>query len=90
MCHECLSYDAEWVEVRPAGTLYTYTTYHRAFDSRFQDDVPYSVAQIELDGGIRMIGRLVGDPETFVIDAPVRAVFEPVTGEVTLVNWAMA
>jgi uncharacterized OB-fold protein len=87
VCPECLSLDAEWVELRPTGRLYSFTTYYRAFDSRFADDIPYSVGQVELDDGPRMIGLLRGPPETLLVDSPVRAVFHRITPEVTLVQW---
>jgi uncharacterized OB-fold protein len=89
-CPECLSFELDWVEVRPTGTLYSYTTYHRAFDPRFKEDIPYSVGFIELDDGVRMIGTMVGQPDDLVVDGPVRAVFDAVTPEVTLVKWEMA
>jgi hypothetical protein len=35
------------------------------------------------------MGTLLGDPKTFIIGAPVQAVFDDVTPEVTLVRWKM-
>jgi hypothetical protein len=90
VCPECLSFESDWVEIRPTGHLYSYTTYYRAFDKRFAADVPYSVGQIQLDDGPRMIGLLQADPAAIVVGGRVRAVFEPVTREVTLVRWALA
>jgi uncharacterized OB-fold protein len=87
VCPECLSLDATWVELRPTGRLYSFTTYYRAFDSRFSGDIPYSVGQIELDDGPRMIGLLRAPPEKLLVDSPVRAVFHRVAPEVTLVQW---
>jgi hypothetical protein len=34
-----------------------------------------------------MYGLMIGEPESFVLDAPVHAVFESVTPEVAFVRW---
>jgi hypothetical protein len=77
------------VEVSPRGTLYSFATYQRAFDPRFSADLPYTIGYIELDDGPRMIGTIVADPARLVIGAAVRAVFDPVTPDVTLVRWTL-
>jgi uncharacterized OB-fold protein len=87
MCPECQADRGVWTEVRPTGLLWSVATYHRALDPAFADEVPYSVALVELDDGPRMYGRLSGDPETFVLDTPVRATFSDVAPGVTLVGW---
>lgn len=89
VCPECLSWDSDWVPVRPTGTLVSYCVYHRAFNPAFADDVPYAVGYVELDDGPRMYGTMVGDPESLAIGLPVHAVFDPVTPDVTLVRWAL-
>ena len=73
--------------MKSTGTLWSFAEYHRAFDPAFADDLPYTVALVELDDGPRMYGRLLGDPSTFAVGARVHAVFEPVTEEVTMVRW---
>jgi uncharacterized OB-fold protein len=89
VCPTCWSLESTWDDLRPIGTLYSYATYHRPFDRRFTDEIPYTVGFIELDDGIRMIGTMEGDPQSFVVGAAVRAVFRAVTSEVTLVMWEM-
>ena len=51
---------AEWsVETHAgSGTVYSYIVVHRPFDPAFADDVPYTVAVVELDDGPRIVGRL--------------------------------
>lgn len=88
-CPQCLSAAAEWVDIAPGGTLWSYTIYHRGFDTAFADLVPYAVAFVEMDDGPRMYGLLVGDLSTLTVNARVRAVFEPVTAEITLVRFAV-
>jgi uncharacterized OB-fold protein len=52
----------------------------------FRGEVPYAVAMVELDEGVRMVGKLTR-AEGVAIGQRVRARFEDVTGEVTLVRW---
>src|SRR5215469_7784213 len=87
ICPECQADRNVWTEVRPTGLLWSVATYHRALDPAFADEVPYSVALVELDDGPWMYGRLSGDPEKFVLDTPVRATFSDVAPGVTLVGW---
>jgi len=90
ICNECLSPDTEWKEVAPTGTVWSYAVYHRAMNPRFKDQVPYTVALVELDDGPRMYGRLVGDTAHVAVGAPVRAVLQEVEPGVTVVNWELA
>lgn len=90
LCPECQAEGGAWTEVRPTGLLWSVATYHRALDPAFADEVPYSVALVELDDGPRMYGRISGNPQAFVLDAPVRATFDDVAPGVTLVGWMPA
>ena len=62
--------------------------FHRAYFKGFADDIPYAVALIELDEGVKIYSNLVGVPrEQIRIGMRVRAVFEKVTDDVTLVKF---
>jgi uncharacterized OB-fold protein len=75
------------VDLNGSGTVYSFAVYHRAMHPGFADLVPYTVAMVELEEGIRMVGPVV-EPEDLAIGDPVTAVFAPVTPDVTLVQWA--
>lgn len=90
LCPECQKEGGAWTEVRPTGLLWSVATYHRALDPAFADEVPYSVALVELDDGPRMYGRISGDPGTFMLDTPVQATFYDVAPGVTLIGWTPA
>lgn len=90
VCPSCLSAGAEWVRLDPTGTLISYCVYRRAFDKALAGAVPYAVGYIQLTDGPRMHGRLTGPADELAVDAPVRAVFEAVTDEVTLIQWTTA
>ena len=90
ICNECLSSETEWKEISPTGTLWSYAVYHRAMNPRFKDEIPYTVALVELDDGPRMYGRLVSNAAKVEVGAPVRAVFQEIEPGVTVVNWEIA
>lgn len=87
VCPACFASSYEWSRLTGTGTLYSYSTYHRAMAPEFADDVPYSVGMILLDEGITMIGRLAKSP-TPVIGHPVVATFQPHDQAGTLIEWA--
>jgi hypothetical protein len=89
ICPECLEPGGEWTDLAGTGTVWSYTVYHRAMNPAFADLVPYTVAMIELDEGIRMVGMLT-DGDDVAIGQQVRATFDAVTDDVTLVRWARA
>jgi hypothetical protein len=87
ICPECLTRGGEWVDLKGEGEIWSFAVYHRAMNPAFSDEVPYAVAMIRLVEGIEMIGRIAGPPGEIHIGQKVRAVYVPVTDEVTLVQW---
>jgi hypothetical protein len=59
VCPECLSRRATLTEVEGTGTLWSFVVYHRAYAPSLKGDVPYAVALVELDCGVRLVTRLV-------------------------------
>ncbi|GAA1948385.1 OB-fold domain-containing protein [Nocardioides panacihumi] len=79
VCPECLGRGFTWDEVEPSGTVWSYVVYHRAYSAHLKDRVPYNVALVELDCGVRLLSTLVdlhdgAEP----VGAAVRARFEAV------------
>jgi uncharacterized OB-fold protein len=61
-CAYCAGTDAEPVELAGAGTLWAWTAV-TASPPGYAGDVPYGVGVVELDTGIRIVGRLTeSDP----------------------------
>ncbi len=87
ICNECLSSETEWKEISPIGTLWSYAVYHRAMNPRFKDEIPYTVALVELDDGPRMYGRLVATTAKVEPGVRVRAAFQEIEPGVTFVYW---
>jgi uncharacterized OB-fold protein len=83
VCPHCMSDEIQWVAAAGTGTVYSYTVVHRSPDS-FKQDVPYVVALIDLDEGVRMMSNIVGGAGPLTIGARVEVFFDAVTAEITL------
>jgi uncharacterized OB-fold protein len=90
-CIRCLSDGVEWIEASGRGTIYTFTVNHRPANDYMKDRVPYIVAAIDLDEGVRLIANIVdSDPKQVRCGAAVRVVFEKASEEITLPQFAIA
>ncbi|SDW45449.1 hypothetical protein SAMN04489725_10644 [Alicyclobacillus hesperidum] len=74
ICPHCMSDDLAFVEAKGLGTVYTYTVVHRGFGP-FQDEVPFTIALVDLDEGVRMMTRIVDAGEGIGIGDRVEVVF---------------
>ena len=90
-CSACGETTFAWRPVVGTGTLFSYSVVRRAFLPQYRDLVPMVTGLVALDDVpvIRIVTRIVEcDPEELYCDAPVEAVFRPlsfagVEGEVT-------
>lgn len=80
-CGQCGSWDIDWEDVEPTGTIYTWTRNHLVSDvlKERRGDLPYVTLLVELPqaGGARIPGVLVGDESGLRIGAPVRGEIRP-------------
>ena len=84
----CFSYTTEWTKVSGRGNIYSFTVLHRAASPPFKQDVPYNVAIVELEEGVRMMTNIVEcRNEDLRVDMPVEVVFDDVTPEITLAKF---
>ncbi len=85
VCDACYSMEVEWTEASGKGTLYSWTETHHPFHVGFRGDLPYILATVDLDEGVRLQCRLIGAKlEDLKLGQKVEVVFERVTDEVTL------
>lgn len=76
-CPECLSPQWTWETASGRGTLYTFTVIRQNGNPRFRERIPYVVAVVELDNGVRMLTNVVGvDADQVRVGMPVAVVFE--------------
>ena len=67
------------------GTLYSFALMHQVYDPAFADEVPYNIAVVELDEGVRMTTNVVGCAnEELSIGMPLEVTFERVSEEVAI------
>lgn len=85
LCRHCLSLKTTWVKSKGTGTVFSYVVYHQAFHKGFQEEIPYIVALIDLEEGVRLVSRIRKCPiDTVSVGMKVSAIFEPATDELTL------
>ena len=91
VCPHCLSGEYEWVTVSGRATLYSFTVCHRAASEAFAADVPYMVALVELEEGVRLMSNLIGcPPDQARVGMPVEVVFEDASLDITLYKFKPA
>ena len=73
LCRGCWSRALVWTVLAPGGRLYTFTRVHVA-PGAFRADAPYAIGMVDLDDGVRLMCRLVGDVEPDDVDARVEIV----------------
>ena len=61
------------VDAGGTGRVYSWVTVHRALDDDHAQDVPYTIATIELAEGCRVFARLDAPPARIAADLPVGA-----------------
>jgi len=80
--------DLEWREVSGRGVVYTFTVADRPTAPQWADSVPQLLAMVDLAEGPRVPTELVGvEPGDVSIGLPVRAVFDPVDDDITLLRF---
>jgi len=91
LCTNCLSSRTEWLRSKGNGKIYTFTVTNQNQAPGFRESLPYVMAWVELDEGVKMLTNIVDcPPQEVKIGMPVEAVFEDVTPEVTLVKFRPA
>ncbi len=91
LCTSCMSSRTEWVRCKGTGKIYAFTVTNQNQAGGFRDSLPYVMAWVEVDEGLKMLTNIADcPPEQVKIDMPVEAVFDDVTPEVTLVKFRPA
>lgn len=84
-CPHCFSERLEWVEASGCGKVYAYTVVENNAPSAFIEEMPFVIAIVNLEEGVRMMTNIVGcDPAAIYSEMPVTVTFEKVSDEITL------
>jgi uncharacterized OB-fold protein len=80
-CTACHSAELDWRRSSGRGTVYSFTVVHRAPLDSFKADVPYVIAIVALEEGVRAMTNVRGtDPASISIGMPIEIFFEPAEG----------
>lgn len=84
-CINCSSDNLDWIECSGKGTVYTYTVVEANAPTAFMQDLPYVVAVVILEEGVRMLSNIIDcDPYAVECDMPVQVTFEKLNEDYTL------
>ncbi len=84
-CPHCFAVELEWRAASGRGTLYTFAIMHQVMNPGFAGAVPYNIAQIDLEEGVRITSNVVGIPnDALKIGMTLEVTFEDVGQDVSL------
>jgi uncharacterized protein len=80
VCPRCLSPELEWRPASGRGEVHAVSVMHRPGNPMMAERVPYAVALVDLDEGVRMLSNVVGVDATEVrVGMEVAVAWEPMS-----------
>lgn len=84
-CPECWSGELGWIEASGKARIFSFSVMMDMVEPKFMADLPYVLATVNLEEGIRMTTRIVEcKPEDVKIDMDVEVVFEDISPDCAL------
>lgn len=91
ICPNCISDQMEWKQASGKGRIYSFTIARRPAAPSFSEEVPYVVAIVELDEGVRLMTNIINTPiESVRCDMEVEVIFEKVSEDIRLPKFQQA
>jgi uncharacterized OB-fold protein len=87
ICPHCFSRHLNWTRVSGRGKVYGFTISHQKGMPAFGEEVPYTIALVELEEGVRLMTNLIGieaDPAKIKVGMDVVVHYDDVTDAITL------
>jgi uncharacterized OB-fold protein len=85
MCEACYAMECTWIEASGRGAVHSWTVTHHPFHPAFKGEVPYLLATVDLEEGVRMNAQVRGiAPEAMRIGLPVKVGYEQAAGDLVL------
>ena len=85
VCDACYSMEVAWIEASGRGRVHSWTVAHHPFHPGFKEELPYIVAIVDLEEGVRMNAQMRGvTPGEMRIGLPVQVTFERTKEGLTL------
>ena len=60
LCDACYSAQTDWVQASGRGKVHSWTVCHHAFHPSFVAELPYTLVTVDLEEGVRALGRWRG------------------------------
>jgi uncharacterized OB-fold protein len=84
-CPDCWSANLGWFEASGRGRVFSYSITMAGVEERFAEDLPFVLALVDLEEGIRMMTNIVEcKPDEVSIGMDVKVTFRDVTDEFSL------
>ena len=84
----CWSRNFTWTRLSGRGRVNSWVVFHQSYFRGFDSEIPYNVAEVELDEGPRVLTNLVGvENDEVRVGMPVEIVYDEVTNEITLAKF---
>jgi uncharacterized OB-fold protein len=84
-CVTCFSGDLAWAPSSGRAALYSFVLMHQRYDDAFADELPYNIAVVETEEGVRLTSQVVGCPnDALEIGMALEVVFERVSETVAI------
>ena len=91
VCDACYSMEVGWIEASGRGRVHSWTVAHHPFHPGFKAELPYIVAIVDLEEGVRMNAQMRGvTTDAMRVGLPVRVTFERMSAELTLPAFVQA
>jgi hypothetical protein len=84
-CIECLADGLEWKPASGRATLYSFTLVHQLVHPGFKGEMPYNLALVDLEEGVRTHSSIVGVPaDELRVGMPLAVVFVPASEHIAI------
>ena len=85
ICVSCFTPNIKWVQASGKGTVWTFTITRQNRAPGFAEDVPYVLALVELEEGVKMFTNIIDCPPQDVhIGMPVEVTFRQASDQMTV------
>ena len=91
LCPRCWSRQFTWTPLSGRGRVNSWVIFHQAYFKAYENELPYNVAEVELDEGPRILTNLIGIAnDQLRAGLAVEIAFDDVTPEITLAKFKPA
>jgi uncharacterized OB-fold protein len=84
-CVHCFSPELDWAPSSGRATLYSFAVMHQLYDEAFAAELPYNIAVVETEEGVRLTTQVVDCPnQELKVGMPLQVIFESRSDEVAI------